>query len=262
MSTRQERMQRHKLAQAARERLKSGQVQQQDAGPYQSTRARAMAAYVPPAPEPVKPVIQPVIPSNVKSGPLQPMTSQTDYKDLAKEVKAQEYLTNEKKKVDESNAPGFIKAYANWMDNALVNNPVGRFVNRVSNAGAHALGIDTEAANAVPVTSTGSKIIDKAADIGGMMAGYTMNPAQLEQSLFQGGYNIANAGLGTKLAQKALGLTQRGSMRLANMANPVLNRAGINLGSKLTDKASERFLTGAIANGIQNTAFTICNSSG
>ena len=150
MSTRQERMQRHKLAQAARERLKSGQVQQQDAGPYQSTRARAMAAYVPPAPEPVKPVIQPVIPSNVKSGPLQPMTSQTDYKDLAKEVKAQEYLTNEKKKVDESNAPGFIKAYANWMDNALVNNPVGRFVNRVSNAGAHALGIDTEAANAVP----------------------------------------------------------------------------------------------------------------
>jgi len=101
-----------------------------------------------------------------------------------------------------------IDAAAGAMDRFLLNNPVGRFVNRTSRAGAEAVGVDTEAAKAVPLRSTGSKVVDTIADFGGAAVGTLTNPSNISQSLVTGPLRAGQA-LSQRLAPKTGPLAQR-----------------------------------------------------
>ncbi|CAH1205570.1 hypothetical protein PAECIP111893_02372 [Paenibacillus plantiphilus] len=102
-------------------------------------------------------------------------------------------------------------------------------------------------------TSTAPVQDGLASTIGGFagnIAGYATNPAQLEASLFTGGYKVADSMLGSKAGQKLLGSSQRGASNLS----PALNAAGINIGRATSDKLVNNAFRGGIAGAVQNTA--------
>lgn len=102
-------------------------------------------------------------------------------------------------------------------------------------------------------TSTAPVQDDVASKVGGVLgniAGYATNPAQLESSLFTGGYKVADHLIGSKAGQKLLGASQRGASNLS----PALNTAGINLGRVTSDKLVNNAFRGGIAGAVHNTA--------
>lgn len=146
-------------------------------------------------------------------------------------------------------APGFIKKPLEWVGNKLdmAQASIPGLADFQQGAG-NAIGVQAQTA-----PTTGG-ITGKVAGTLGSLAGYSVNPAAIEQNLFTGGYKIANGAIGTKLGQNVLGAAERGIARGANLVNPALNRVGVNVGSNLTNKIAERAVTGGIANALQNTA--------
>jgi len=111
-----------------------------------------------------------------------------------------------------------------------------------------ALGIEAQTA-----PPTGG-MLGKVAGVAGNIAGFVSNPAQIEQNLITAPYKAAQAVTGGERAGNLLGSADNLLARGANAINPVLNRAGLNVGSNITQGLARRAAEGAIAGGIQGAA--------
>ncbi|PZD95243.1 hypothetical protein DNH61_11835 [Paenibacillus sambharensis] len=90
-----------------------------------------------------------------------------------------------------------VDAAAGFIDKAQVGktgipgvDDAGKFLSRFGQKAGHAVGVDTQKAGAAPILSTGSKAADITADLGGAIAGWTTNPANIGQGLASMPYKI------------------------------------------------------------------------
>ncbi|MBX6361970.1 MAG: hypothetical protein IRZ03_18090, partial [Acidobacterium ailaaui] len=131
------------------------------------------------------------------------------------------------------------------IDRALaraIESPVGQAINRFSQAGARVFGIEPE----LPA-NTGSNTLNKVLDFAGSAAGYVTNPAQIEQNLVSGSYNVARGLFNTGVGQKV-------EQGLQNALGKVGARAGLR--PQTTDRIATNLLQGGAANALQNAAIT------
>lgn len=136
---------------------------------------------------------------------------------------------------------------ANKIDKAQVNNPVGRFLTNVGSTAGKVLGVDTQASGGAPVLSTGNKVADIAAQLLGAVGGFSTNPAQLEQSLFQASEKIASGLLKTKAGSKSLNT-------ISNTIENELRNRGINISTQAAQRIAQNLTDNAIQGAVQNTA--------
>lgn len=129
-------------------------------------------------------------------------------------------------------------------------NAAGNAANRFSNMGGQAIGVDTIAAGGAAPKTTGNKYADMAADLTGMLAGLSTNPAALEQSLLTGPYQMAQALTASRAGQAV----SNAAGNLVQKVNPALNQIGVHLNPNTAMKAANIGLEGATAGAIQNWA--------
>lgn len=129
------------------------------------------------------------------------------------------------------------------IDKALASKP-GQFVDRFGNSAAELVG-----PTARPKADTGNKVANVAADVLGSIAGFTVNPAQIEQNLMTSTYNLADKALLSKGGQAAQKVISQGLQK----ANPALNRVGLNVGANTAQKVAENAVRGGLAGAAQNT---------
>ncbi|XEC97058.1 LPD38 domain-containing protein [Paenibacillus tarimensis] len=213
MGVRDEIRKRREQGMAARERVLSGQYSQPKQEEERSRdfiRNRKITA-----PETVTPSASL---AEQPSQPLQPMVSQTNYKKLGDKIKANEYIEKQKEIRDaqdpDNKALKFIKdntvdLAAEGVDRFMTQTAPGKFINRFSQGAGKAVGVDTEAAGAAPLQSTGSKAVDVTADVAGNVAGVLTNPSNVGQGLVSTPYRAGQA-VAQRFAPKANQYVQKG----------------------------------------------------
>jgi len=133
---------------------------------------------------------------------------------MPKSSEAQQYVEDQNRKRMENDffpmpIRKAVSGFAHSVDKLLTNNPVGQFVNRFSQGAGNAVGVDTQAAGAAPIESTGNRAVDVTADIAGNIAGVLTNPSNLSQGLVSAPYKIGKQ-ITQRFAPKAPQLVQRG----------------------------------------------------
>ena len=163
----------------------------------------------------------PKISSDTPSGPLQPMSNQTDFKQLGRNLnsdrEAASYIEQQRAKRDAQDPTNpvldaikdnTIDAAAGAIDRFTVSNPVGRAINRFQQGAGSAVGVDTQAAGAAPLLSTGNRAVDVTADVAGNIAGSLTNPSNIGQGLVSAPLRAGQA-VAQRFAPRAPQLAQR-----------------------------------------------------
>ncbi|MGK9252358.1 hypothetical protein [Paenibacillus humicus] len=215
MSTRSDALNRVQQGNDARARVLSGIYNQPAASvstTYVSSRARALSQFNEQQEQQRRQIgdelMQMSGPVAIKERLKQLSTPSTTPAASSTETPEQKWLKKENATVDSMHAPTILKKFAKTLNGLQVNTKIGRFLNQFSQSAAQATGIDTQAIGNAPMSSTGSKAADKVARIGGLLAGSSVNPAQLEASVATGGQQLAT-GLAQKYLPKAGAFAQR-----------------------------------------------------
>lgn len=142
-----------------------------------------------------------------------------------------------------------LSGFAHSLDQLLTNNPIGRGINRFSQGAASAVGVDSQAAGAAPIESTGNKAADFVADIGGNIAGALTNPSNIGQGLVSIPYRVAQQAT-QRLLPKAPELAKRaaeGGIAGAVQGGVISGVRGETDAGELATNVGIGALTGAVA---------------